>query len=132
MTEKLIHKNITEKILQSFFTVNKSLPYGLLTDIYGKALAIEFELNNLTVIRNYAVELMYRGVKIGFLQADFLVDNKVLVKLISADSINKSIVEEAKLLLRTSGHEICMILNSLGDNEYKRIIFSNEYKSRKS
>ena len=132
MTEKLIHKNITEKILQSFFAVNKTLPHGLLADIYGNALAIEFEHNNLAVTRNYAIELKYRDVKIGSLHADFLVDNKVLVKVVSADSINKSIVEDTKLLLRTSGHEVCMILNSLGDNEYKRIIFSNEYKRRKS
>ena len=132
MTEKLIHKNITEKILQSFFAVNKILPYGLLADIYGNALAIEFEHNNLTVTRNYAIELKYRDVKIGSLHADFLVDNKVLVKVVSTDSINKSIVEDTKLLLRTSGYEVCMILNSLGDNEYKRIIFSNEYKRRKS
>jgi GxxExxY protein len=132
MTEKLIHKNITEKILQSFFAVNKTLPYGLLADIYGNALAIEFEHNNLTVIRNYAIELKYRNEKIGSLHADFLIDDKVLVKVVSTDSINKSIVEDTKLLLRTSGHEVCMILNSLGDNEYKRIIFSNEYKRKKS
>jgi GxxExxY protein len=132
MTEKLIHKNITEKILQSFFAVNKTLPHGLTADIYGNALAIEFEHNNLTVTRNYAIELKYRNVKIGSLQADFLIDEKVLVKVVSTDNINKDIVEDTKLLLRTSGHEVCMILNSLGDNEYKRIIFTNEYKGKKS
>jgi len=132
MTEKLIHKNITEKILQSFFAVNKTLPHGLTADVYGNALAIEFEHNHLTVVRNYAIELKYRNEKIGSLQADFLIDKKVLVKVVSADSINKSIMDDTKLLLRTSRHEVCMILNSLGDNEYKRIIFTNDYKGKKS
>ena len=132
MTEKLIHKNITEKILQSFFAVNKTLPYGLSADIYGNALAIEFNQNNLTVTRNYEIELKYRNEKIGSLHVDFLIDKKVLVKVVSEENIIKAIVDDTKLLLRTSGYEICMILSSSGDNEYKRIIFSNEYKNKKS
>ena len=130
MTEKLIHKNITEKILQSFFAVNKTVPQGLPADIYGNALAIEFAYNNLTTNRNYAIELKYRNEKIGNLHIDFLVDNKVLVNIVSCDSINKSIIEDTKLLLRTSGCEVCMVLNSSGDNDYKRVIFSNEYKKK--
>ena len=66
------------------------------------------------------------------MQADFLIEEKVLVKVVSTESIDKGIIEDIKLLLQTSGYEICMILNSLGDNEYKRIIFSNEYKRKKS
>ena len=132
MTEKLIHNNITEKILQSFFAVNKTLPYGLYADIYGNALAIEFEYNELSVKRNYSIDLKYRNVEIGSLQTDFLINDTVLVKVVRSDSINKSIVEDTKLLLKSSGYEVCMILNTMGDNEYKRIIFSNEYKREKS
>ena len=116
MTEKLFHKDITERILQSFFIVNKALPHGLSADIYGNALAIEFDHNNLTVTRNYSSELRYHDVKIGSLQADFLIEEKVLVKVVSTESIDKGIIEDTKLLLQTSGYEICMILNLLGDN----------------
>ena len=131
MTEKLFHKDITERILQSFFTVNKTLQYELSAVIYGNALAIEFEPNNLTATRNYSSELRYHDVKIGSLQADFLIEKKVFVKVVSTESIDKGIIEDIKLLLQTSGYEICMILNLLGDNEYKRIIFSNEYKRKR-
>ena len=102
MTEKLIHNNITEKILQSFFAVNKTLPYGLYADIYGNALAIEFEYNELSVKRNYSIDLKYRNVEIGSLQTDFLINDTVLVKVVRSDSINKSIVDETKLLLKIS------------------------------
>ena len=74
MTEKLIHKDITERILQSFFTVNKTLQYGLSEVIYGNALAIGIEPNNLTATRNYSSELRYRDKKIGSLQANFLIE----------------------------------------------------------
>ncbi len=130
MAEKLIHSTITEKIIQSFFMVTKTLPNGLSTDFYRNALAIEFEQNNLTVIKNYPVELKYRDLKIGELKADFLINENVLVTVVNVESINKSIEESSKLLLRNSEYEICMVLNFSGENEYKRLIFSNDYKSK--
>jgi GxxExxY protein len=132
MAEKLIHKNITQKILQSFFAVNKALPNGLSAEFYGNALEIEFKLNKLNIERNYSVELIYRNKLIGSLIVDFLIEQKVLVKIVSSSNINKDMVNDAMLLLRESGCEICMILNSFGDNDYKRVIFSNEYKTKKS
>ena len=131
MTENLLHYSITEKIIQSFFTVNKNLPYGLPADAYGNALAIEFEQNNLKAEKDYSIELKYRKIKIGILRTDFLVDKKVLVKVVSVDSITKRILDDSKLMLKCSDHEVCMVLNSLGDNDYKRIIFTNDYKKNK-
>ena len=130
MAEKLIHSIITEKIIQSFFIVTKTLPNGLSTDFYRNALAIEFEQNNLTVIKNHSIELKYRAVKIGELKADFLINENVLITVVNAESINKSIEESSKLLLRNSEYEICMVLNFSGESEYKRLIFSNDYKSK--
>jgi GxxExxY protein len=130
MAEKLIHSTITEKIIQSFFIVTKTLPNGLSTDFYRNALAIEFEQNNLTVIKNHSIELKYRAVKIGELKADFLINEIVLVTVVNVESINKSIEESSKLLLRNSEYEICMVLNFSGESEYKRLIFSNDYKSK--
>ncbi len=132
MAEKLIHENITEKILKSFFAVNKILPNGLSSEFYGNALEIEFKHNKLNIERNFSVELIYRSKHIGYLIADFFIEQKVLVKIVSSSTINKDIINDAKLLLRASGCEICMILNSFGDNDYKRVIFSNEYKIKKS
>ena|SRR3990172_5959821 len=130
MAEKLIHSIITEKIIQSFFIVTKTLPNGLSSDFYRNALAIEFEQNNLTVIKNHSIELKYRAVKIGELKADFLINENVLVMVVNVESINKSIEESSKLLLRNSEYEICMVLNFSGESEYKRLIFSNDYKSK--
>jgi GxxExxY protein len=128
MKDKLLHSSITEKIIQAFFIVNKSLPNGIPTDVYRKALAIEFEQNNLILIKDYSIEIEYRNIKIGELKADFLINDKVLVKVISIELINKQIEEDAKLLLRFSKFEVCIILNKFGDNEFKRVIFTNDYK----
>jgi GxxExxY protein len=91
-------------------------------------LAIEFEQINLNVIIDYSIEIEYRNIKIGELKADFLINENVLVKVVNVDLISKQIEEEAKLLLRYSKFEVCIILNKFGDNEFKRVIFTNDYK----
>ena len=131
MRNKFLHAAITKAILESFFTVNKTLSRGLPTDAYRNALAIELEWSDLKVEKNYSVSLKYRDAKIGDLYADFLIDKNVLVKVVSVDSINKQIEDEAKLLLRSSEYEVCLVLNSSGDNDYKRIILTNDYKKPK-
>jgi fructose-1-phosphate kinase PfkB-like protein len=55
MADKLLHANFTEKIIEGFFIVNNSLPNGISTDVYRKALAIEFEQINLNVIIDYSI-----------------------------------------------------------------------------
>lgn len=128
MTEKLLHSTITEKIIQSFFIAIRVLPDGHSTDFYKNVLAIEFEHNNLTVIKKHSIELKYRTIKIGELKADFLINGKVLVMVVSVDSINKDIETSSKLLLRNSEYEICMVLNFKEDGDYKRFYLSNDYK----
>ena len=131
METKLLHAEITEKIINCFFTVNKTLPYGLSTEIYRNALTIEFEYNSLNVERNYSIELKYRNKKISVFNADFLINDKVLVLVICIEKIDRQTEEYSKLLMRESKYEVCIVINTFGDTEYKRYIFTNNYKKNK-
>lgn len=131
MAEKLLHSTITAKILQSFFAVNKAFRFRLPLDFYRNALAIEFEKNNLKVLRNYSLEIKYQSIKIGDLHTDFLINDKVLVWIVNTENISKELEEEAKLRLRYSVYEVCLILSSVGETDYKRIVFTNNYKKNK-
>ena len=128
MVENLLHSEITERILKCYFSVNRLIPSGLPADFYGNALTIEFERNGLKAVRNHPVEVKFRGEGIGCLVADFLVEGKVLVKVIGKDSVDKEAEDSTRLLLRFSEFEVGMILNSSGDFDFKRLILSNEFK----
>ena len=130
MTEKLLHSEITETILASYYQLNKVLPYGLPTDIYRNALAVEFEHNNLSIERNVTIEVRHRNKPIGNLIADFIINQKVMVLLFNVEMLKKQSEEEAKHFLRYSNYEVCIILNPKGDNEYKRIFFTNDFKKK--
>lgn len=128
MAEKLLHSEITEIIIASYFNLNKAMQYGLPTEIYRNALAVEFENNNLTIDRNVSIEVKYRNKPIGNLVADFIINQKVMVLLFNVEMINRQYEEEAKHFLRYSQYEVCIMLNRKGDSEYKRILFTNDFK----
>ena len=128
MKEKLLHEKITDKILFSFFSVNKVIERGIETDFYRNALAVEFKHNNLNFQRNFPVQLEYRGEKIGELFAEFLIEKKVIVKVVDQETIDKNSEQDARQLLKNSEIEICMVLNASGENDFKRVFLSNEYK----
>ena len=128
MNEKLLHEEITDKILFSFFSVNKAIERGIETDFYRNALAVEFKHNNLTFQRNFTVQLEYRGEKIGELFAEFLIEKKVMVKVVDQETIDRKAEQDARQLLKNSEIEICRVLNAAGENDFKRVFLSNEYK----
>lgn len=130
MTKKIIHEDITEKIIGSFYAINKTFPYNLPIDFYRNALAIEFEHNELKTEKNYSTEIKYRDKNIGDLRADFLIDDKVLVLVICAESIDREVEAQVNLLLRKSKYEVFLVLNIHGDREFKRFIFTNDYKDK--
>ncbi len=127
--EKLLHSEITDKILFSFFTVSKELPKEL-NDFFKNAIELEFEHNGLQVVKDKLIEFKYRNQKIGETTCDFLINDMVLVKLICESAISNQIEEESKLLLKNSRFEICLILNTFGDHDFKRIIWTNDFKKQ--
>ena len=131
MAEKLLHSKLTEKIIQSFYAVNVSFRDSISTDTYGKALSIEFEFVGLKFIKNYSVELKYRDKPVGQLSVDFLVEDKVMVKIVEVPKIDSQIQEQVMFLLRKSRYEVCIVLNLAGDREFKRFVFTNNFKKEK-
>jgi len=128
MTDKLLHSTITDKILHCFYTVAKSLPIGISMDIYKKALRIEFEANNIEFTQDLLIDVQYRDKKIGFLQADFLIDEVVLILLTNEERISPTTQDTARHMLKFSRYELCIILNIFGDKEIKRILLTGNFK----
>ena len=124
-----MHSEITDKILLSFFTVSRDLSKEM-EGFFKNAIEIEFKHNGLQVQKDKLIDLKYRNFKIGEISCDFLINDLVLVKLNSETEINQQIEEESKMLLKNSKFEICLILNIFGDHDFKRIIFTNEYKKQ--
>jgi GxxExxY protein len=73
--------DITSKIIKCALKVHKILGNGFQEVIYQRALAIEFEKENLIFEREKEMTICYEGKEIGLRRVDFLVDGDIMVEL---------------------------------------------------
>ena len=76
---KLLHEEITEKILKSYFKVYNTLGYGFLEKVYENAMAIELKRNGLDVKCQYPISVKYESEIVGEYFADIIVNNIVIM-----------------------------------------------------
>ena len=104
--------SITESIISAAIAVHRELGPGLLESAYESCLVYELLQQGLTVERQKALPVTYRGVKIdcGY-RIDLLVEDAVIVELKAVESIEP--IHEAQLLsyLKLSGYQIGLLIN---------------------
>ena len=125
---KYLHSEITGKILQGFYTVCNKFYYGLPEEILCRAMVVELESIGLKCKANKAIKVNYKNVEIGEYRVNILVENKVIVKIISTEKITG---EDEILLtnqLRMSEIEVGLLLNFSIEAEHKRKVFTNDLK----
>lgn len=95
-SERLIHKQITQKIIGVFYDVYNELGHGFLESVYHEAMSIVLLQLGLRVERNVALPVWFRGGKIGTYFADLIVENVVILELKAASGLDPA--HEAQLL----------------------------------
>ena len=104
--------SITESIISAAIAVHRELGPGLLESAYESCLVYELLQQGLTVDRQKALPVTYRGIKIdcGY-RIDLLVEDSVIVELKAVESIEP--IHEAQLLsyLKLSGYQIGLLIN---------------------
>ena len=128
--KKYLHSEITGKILQGFYQVANKVGYGFGLEIFKNALAIEFTHIGLKYEPDKSEKIEYKGEKIGEFKADFLVEEKVSVLIISEEEILRK--HELKLhnQLRNSNIEVGLLLNVYIESNHKRLFYSNDLKQK--
>jgi GxxExxY protein len=125
---KYLHSDITNTVLQAFYTVVKTLPYGLDLSVYKRALAVEIELLALKTEMDREVNILYKQKVVGSFTVDMVVADSVIVKIIGDDSIKEQYELEAKNQLRLTEYEVCLILNFAREGQHKRLVLTNDLK----
>ena len=103
---------ITKNIIGAAIAVHRALGPGLLESAYEACLAYELVDRGLSVERQKALPVVYRGVKVdcGY-RIDLLVENVVIVELKAAERLDP--IHEAQLLsyLKLSGCKVGLLIN---------------------
>ena len=119
------YKELTEKIIGTFYKVYNNLGYGFLEKVYENAMMLDFRKENIPAVSQYAIKVFYEDEIVGEYFADILVDGKVIVEIKAAR--NLTLENEAQLLnyLKATDKEVGLLLNFGPKPEIKRKVFDN-------
>ena len=125
MSSELIHHAVTGRILESFFEVHRVLGYGFLESVYCRALELEMRAKGLQVEREAAIDVSYKGRRVGVFRADLIVERCVVVEVKSTHRL--VVPDEHQLLncLRCSQLELGLLLHFGRRATFRRFVSTN-------
>lgn len=123
----ILHKKLTDTIIDCYFNVYKKLGYGFLEKVYENALLKELELNGIKATAQVPIKVQYKGFEVGNYFADILVEDKIILEL-KATPIVKEHIFQLLNYLRATDIEIGYVLSFGSEPKYERRIFSNDRK----
>ena len=128
----LLHKEITEKIIKSFYKVYNTLGYGFLEKVYENAMAIELRKIGFEVNCQYPITVFYESEIVGAYYADIIVNDLVIIELKASNALMED--HECQLInyLKATDIELGLLINFGKEAEYKRKVFMNKYKKLKA
>ncbi len=125
---KLLHAEITDKIIKSYFKVYNTLGYGFLEKVYENAMALELRKNGLEVKCQHPITVLYEHEIVGEYFADIIVNGIVVLELKATKEISEE--HECQLInyLKATNIELGLLMNFGKEAQYKRKVFMNVYK----
>jgi GxxExxY protein len=111
MDDRILHREISYRIVGLAMQVHTELGYGFLEKIYENALAIMFEENGIGFQQQMPIKVLFHGRIVGDYIADFVVENSIILELKAAENLND--VHRAQTLnyLKATGFRLAYLLN---------------------
>lgn len=129
---ELLHKDLTDKIINAFYEVYNELGYGFLEKVYQNSLFLELKKKGLEVEAHRKIKVFYKGLEVGDYYADLIVENTIILELKAAECIVEEFECQLLNYLRGTDCEVGLLLNFGKKPEFKRKIFENKRKTRKN
>ena len=129
MNEALLHREITNQIINAFYKVYNTLGFGFLEKVYQNALALELQKRGFHVERQKQLKVFYEAQMVGEYFADLIVEGLVILELKAAETL--ILAHEAQLMnyLKATEIEVGLLLNFGTKPEFRRVVFSNTRKT---
>ena len=128
---ELLHEELTDIIINTFYEVYNELGHGFLEKVYQNSLYIELKNKGLKVEAQKKINVYYKGQHVGEYYADIIVDDKVILELKAAEAIIVEFENQILNYLRSTDCEVGLLLNFGKKPEFKRKIYHNNKKLRK-
>jgi GxxExxY protein len=121
MTDRLLHRDLTDATLRAFFDVHSELGYGFLEAVYANAMAVLLRQAGFRVEREVPYEIFFHGERIGMYRADLVVESQVIVEVKTSEIINPIYTTLVANYLRAAKLQIGLLLNFGHKAQFRRV-----------
>jgi len=110
--QRMTENEIGTRVIEAAIAVHRALGPGLLETVYEVILARELDDRGLKVERQFAVPILYKGIRFeeGF-RADLIVESKVILELKSVERVSAAHKKQVQTYLRLTGCKLGYLLN---------------------
>lgn len=116
------HEEITHKIIGCAMKVHSTLGNGFQEVIYQRALAIEFQKQDISYQREMEMTIFYEGIDIGTRRVDFFVEENIMVELKALIKLEDVHLAQAMNYCQAYGLPIGLLINFGAKSlEFKRV-----------
>jgi GxxExxY protein len=122
---KLLHKDLTDKIISCFYQVYNDLGYGFLERVYQNALFYALKDLGLQCETENSIKVWHNGRVVGDYRADILVENRVLLELKASEELSSANEKQLINYLKATDIEVGLLLNFGKRPQFKRKVFAN-------
>ena len=107
----LIYEELSKKVINAYYNVQRILGKGLAEKVYENALCIELEEMGIPYVRQKEVPVEYKGHNIGNYIADIVVDEKIILELKAVNAITQEHVAQTLNYINLTHSKVGYILN---------------------
>ena len=126
---KLLHSELTEKILGVYYDAYNEIGHGFLESAYNNCMLFALTNAGISVRREVPVPVYFRGQNVGQFKADLVVNNSVLIELKAVQNLDRSHEAQVMNYLRATELEAGLLLNFGSPKpQFRRIVFENSNK----
>ena len=118
----LLHKEITERIIEACYEVANELGAGFLESVYEKALLVALSEKGIDVASQVPMAVSFRKQNVGEFFADIIVESKVVVEVKAVKRLIPEHSAQVINYLKATGIEVGLLVNFGGPKvEIKRL-----------
>jgi GxxExxY protein len=110
-TADLKHSNLTDKLINTYYSLYNELGYGFLESIYQKAFALMLKEQRIRFREQAPIRVTFHGMEMGEFLADLLVEGSVLVELKAVRALEQAHERQLLNYLRATNVEVGLLFN---------------------
>ncbi len=122
-SEKIIHKELSYKIVGILFEVYNELGYGYKEKFYEKALMVALNEQKIKFETQVPFALKFKNKIIGRNYLDFLIEGKVILEIKKGKHFSRGNLDQVKQYLKITNLQLAILANFTPDGiKYIRVL----------